>query len=277
MSQISDKYASPLLRWALLLEDHPQATYSYALVKGKDLPGGQAIPERFGGGHDFCLATVEFPPETGLEPAYGYKGIDVGVNLKGSQTGPVTNAEQWQQLCTKCLGRALKRCGYPDDMDELRAVLRWRNEITRLRSLAEGGPAPALGAGEPETFETALEAAGRADADTAPDRPDTDGGVIDVESEEVQPQQPEQANRKPPPEIPDPPVPPPAPPSPVLDQAIVEQHRQALNRAAAGNVQAVLKAWAAQEGISWTRPATDADARAVIDKVDDLLTSVEPE
>lgn len=274
MSQISDKYASPLLRWALLLEDHPQATYSYDLVKGKDLPGGQAIPERFGGGHDFCLATIEFPPETGLEPAYGYKGVDVGVNLKGNQTGPVTNAEQWQQLCTKCLGRALKRCGYPDDMDELRAVLRWRNEITRLRSLAEGGPAPqALGEGEPETFETALEAAGRADADTAPDRPDTDG-VIDVESEEVQPQP--QAKRKPP-EVPDPPAPPPAPPAPVLDPTIVEQHRQALNRAAAGNVQTVIKVWAAQEGISWTRPASDADAQAVIDKVDDLLTSVDPE
>lgn len=255
MSQISATYASPLLRWALLLEDHPQATYRYKKVQGVDLPEGHEIPVEFGGNDDYALCTITFPPETGLEDAHGYKSTKVGVNGKGGATSPVTNSEQWQQLCTKTLGRALKRCGYPDDMDELRAVMRWRNEVTRLRALEAGVPLNALGAGKSgETIEAALADAGRPDADTAPDQPEHDG-VIDADSEEVAVAQ--------------------TPEAPVEDlpEALVEQHRQAMNKAAKGGVQTALKEWCADQQISWTKPATAAHAEAVIAKIDELLAA----
>ena len=56
MAQISPDYASPGLRLGLLLHDHPDATYSFELKSGAEL----GIPEAFGGGGNFCIATISF-------------------------------------------------------------------------------------------------------------------------------------------------------------------------------------------------------------------------
>lgn len=273
MSQISDQYASPLLRWALLLEETPGATYTFEIVKGTDLPPGHAIPPQIPGGDgDFCLATITFPPETGKDPAIGYKALAHGVNKKQGATGPVETVEQWQQLCTKCLGRALKRCGYPDDMDELRAIIRWRGELQKLRMIADGtwrplnaipaaGAAGALGGGE-ETVDDALSAAATSDPEAQQaDRDD----VIDAESDEV----PHSPASTPPPSSPSrPPV-----ESAPLDDDLVAEHRQAVNDASSGGVQSELRNWANAEGITWTKPANPDHARKIIAKARELLAA----
>lgn len=283
-------YASPLLRWALLLEEHPSATYTYQRVKGVDLPAGHEIPEEYEGLSWFALCTITFPPGTGLEPAYGYKNVDRGVNLRDNKTGPVTTSEQWQQLCTKTLGRALKRCGYPDNMDELRAVIRWRGDLARLNGAA---PAPAVGAGSPAapslpaSVDDALSAARTEDPDesTQADLDDqiVDGEVVDGDGAVGQARadlEAAQARRAPAPASEAPSNPPsgadvsqdvdPGDGDPPAPETLTEL-REVINACSKASAQAPLREWAMSQGISFARPATEDQARRVIDEALELL------
>jgi hypothetical protein len=123
MAAISEFYASPGLRLGLLLEDHPEATYDFQLVAGSDV----GVPDKFGGDKQFCLATIRFP--AGRSDVTAWKPVPAS----GSP-------DEWNILCTKTLGRALKRAGYPDDLKDLKALVLWRQrdaEIAAIRGGAE--------------------------------------------------------------------------------------------------------------------------------------------
>lgn len=123
MAAISEFYASPGLRLGLLLEDHPEATYDFQLVAGADV----GVPDKFGGDKQFCLATIRFP--AGRSDVTAWKPVPAS----GSP-------DEWNILCTKTLGRALKRAGYPDDLKDLKALVLWRQrdaEIAAIRGGAE--------------------------------------------------------------------------------------------------------------------------------------------
>lgn len=121
MGQISESYASPGLRLGLLLEDHPDATYDFALVNGTEL----GIPEAYGGEKKFCVATIRF----------------TGARSDVSAWKPVANSgspDDWNILCTKTLGRALKRAGYPDDLKDLKALVLWRQRDAEIAAIKSG-------------------------------------------------------------------------------------------------------------------------------------------
>jgi hypothetical protein len=121
MGQISESYASPGLRLGLLLEDHPNATYTFELKSGEEL----GIPDKFGGDGDFCLCTINFP--NGRSKATAYKPLPA----RG-------DADQWNIICTKTLGRALKRAGYPDDLRDLKALVLWRQREAEIDAIRGG-------------------------------------------------------------------------------------------------------------------------------------------
>lgn len=175
MAQISPKYASPGLRLGLLLHDHPNATYEFSLKTGKEL----GIPEQFGGGGNFCEAVIHFGD--GKADAVAWKPVP----NKG-------DADQWNVLCTKTLGRALKKAGYPDDTDDLKALVLWRQRDAEVKAIQAGtqqlaiqatsapaAPQQALGAGAPAPARQpdALEQAFDDAASTTPD----DEDVVDAE------------------------------------------------------------------------------------------------
>lgn len=179
MAGIPPTYASPGLRWGLALEDHPGA-----YVEFEEKPGTEVgIPARLGGNDSFCVATVHFPSTIGStrKPVIGYKAI--GSEIKGVLDHA---SDRWNIVCTKALGRALKRAGYPDDMDDLKALVVWRQREAEIRAIGTGVAQVALA---PAQTERALEAAGRQspeasgpDDGQAPSTEPDESGVTEAES-----------------------------------------------------------------------------------------------
>lgn len=121
MGQISETYASPGLRLGLLLEDHKGATYDFKMVEGSEL----GIPDAYGGDRSFCLCTIHLPGR--VEPITAWKPV-------AAQGSP----DEWNILCTKTLGRALKRAGYPDDLKDLKALVLWRQRSAEINAIETG-------------------------------------------------------------------------------------------------------------------------------------------
>lgn len=127
MASISESYASPGLRWGLLLEDHPQATYEFSI----DVAETFGVPPDFGGDALVCVATIIFPdrPNVVAWKAPGPEGKGHGQDQR--------TPDGWNILQTKTLGRALKRAGYPDDMPSLKALMLWRKRNAEVSSIVE--------------------------------------------------------------------------------------------------------------------------------------------
>jgi len=132
MAAISEDYASPGLRWGLLLEDQPGATYEFALMQGTEFPVNP-IPAEFGGDRNFVVCTITFPASTGKSMVSAYK-----------PAGQEGDPETWNVLCTKTLGRALKKAGYPDDLKDLKALLLWRQRTAETQAIMAGSAHLAL-------------------------------------------------------------------------------------------------------------------------------------
>lgn len=148
-----ETFASPGLRWGLLLEDHPRATHEFELKKGSTI----GIPSEYGGDGNFCVCTIRIP---GQEPIVAYK-----------EAPKKKDPDEWVVACTKTLGRALKKAGYPDDLKDLKALVLWRQRNAEVAAIASGQALTT----RPAPLE--IEAGGR-DADDD-GRPDVDHGAID--------------------------------------------------------------------------------------------------
>jgi hypothetical protein len=126
MGTISEFYASPGLRLGLLLEDHPDATYTFDFVSGSEI----GVPDSYGGSSKkFCFCTIRF----------------AGKRADVSAWKPVPDKGQpddWNILCTKTLGRALKRAGYPDDLKDLKALVLWRQRDAEISAIKAGSFRP---------------------------------------------------------------------------------------------------------------------------------------
>lgn len=177
MGAISESYASPGLRLGLLLEDHPDATYTFDLVSGESI----GVPSSFGGGKQFCLCTITFG--AGRASVSAWKPVPD----KGSP-------DDWNILCTKTLGRALKRAGYPDDLHDLKALVLWRQREAEIAAIKAGTQVLALPTAnaiaalpEADPVQAALNAAGASDPEAVgADEVDYETGeIVEADPEEV--------------------------------------------------------------------------------------------
>lgn len=176
MGQISESYASPGLRLGLLLEDHPDATYTFDLVSGDAI----GVPSSYGGGKQFCLCTIRFG--AGRAEVTAWKPVaDKGT------------PDEWNILCTKTLGRALKRAGYPDDLHDLKALVLWRQRDAEIAAIKAGTQTLALPTAnaiaalpEADPVQAALDAAGTSDAEAV------GGDEVDYETGEIVGDNPEE-------------------------------------------------------------------------------------
>lgn len=220
---ISQSYASPGLRWGLILEDHPAVEVQFDVMDGEEL----GIPERLGGGagQEFCVAHIIFPAETGRLPIIGYKSLDATPKGKADD---FHESDVWNTLCTKALGRALKRAGYPDDTADLKMLILWRQRDAEIGAIRSGTAGLAL---PPAQIEKALDAAGKAQGHVGAD----DGiaeGVL-VEDDEAEPPSAEDKDE--------------------LRRAIT----------ALGARSSELNTWCRENNLSMVRPRTLADCRDV--------------
>ncbi len=247
---IPETYAGPLLRWALLLEDFPSATYTTDWVPSDQAGIPSAFhPEREPG---FCVVTITFPPGSGKPDAVGRRPPD-----RDKEGRPRMTAEDWETLTTKTLGRALKEAGYPSDKMQLKAVVHWRQRQLELAAIAAGSTTPALSPG-------ALDAALDQVADS-PDHVDPDDQLTDTDETPADAVPPAATGGNDDEVVDGELLEDPSDPAPSGDT--IAELRSAINAAAAAGVQSELRRWAQEHGITnFGAPATEPQARAVIDQ-----------
>ncbi len=149
MAQIAENYVSPSLRWGIFKEDHPDASVEFHAAPGTEL----GIPENFGGSEQYCVATI-FKHPGDPSPIVGYKPVSDATGGRGDHL-----SDGWNILCTKALGRALKRGGYPDTTDDLRVFVQYKKRMAEHSAIRHGVEAPAelVPAPEAETEEVETE------------------------------------------------------------------------------------------------------------------------
>lgn len=159
-----DKYASVNLRWGFFMADHPGAPPPrFELVAGADLES--APPAAFGGELEYVQASIY--DQHGTLVARDHKEVptheDRWTGPSGNRTKQSVPFERtpdtWRTLCGKALGRALKRAGYPDSMDDLKPLLLWRQRLVELELIAGRGEAAGELAAGNDAMHRALEAA----------------------------------------------------------------------------------------------------------------------
>lgn len=116
MAQIAEDYVSPSVRWGMLKQDHPDAVFEFTHVIGVEI----GIPEKFGGEEEYCVCQILLSPTDEL-PIIGYKPISDARNGKNDHA-----SDAWNILCTKALGRAVKRAGYDDTASALKVLVTYQ-------------------------------------------------------------------------------------------------------------------------------------------------------
>lgn len=250
---VAESYAGPGLRWGLMLEDHPGAWADFKTQTGDEL----GIPGILGGGDTlYCVATVHFPDDTGRLPVMGFKHIPADPQPPNTPNKDGHLSDLWQTLCTKALGRAVGRAGYPANIPDLQALVVWRKRNNEITALQSGHATLALTESSPEK---ALGAAGRSSADDA----DDDGNDDDVVEGELV-----DADDSPEAGAPDLTLVPPSP-------ATMTEVRATIN--ALGPLSSELARWAKDNDIRVGKPQTEHDAQRLLAHGKAMLTGTDAE
>lgn len=108
-----EDYISTSLRWAMFKSDWPDATVEF--TEGNTSDAG--IPASFSKKDEkVVIATVtRFSGDD--RPIIGYKT---------QSDARSRDTDAWNVLCSKAMGRALKKAGYPDTMTDLKVFMRYR-------------------------------------------------------------------------------------------------------------------------------------------------------
>tara|TARA_Y100001949_G_scaffold174831_1_gene183178 strand:+ start:508 stop:1290 length:783 start_codon:yes stop_codon:yes gene_type:complete len=131
MAQIAEDYVSPSVRWGVLKQDYPEAVAEFSEMTGAEL----GIPEKFGGKDDYCVAQILLRPTDEL-PIVGYKPLSDAKSNKNDHP-----SDAWNVLCTKALGRALKRAGYADTAGEMKLIVTYKQRLAEHDAIRSGDEA----------------------------------------------------------------------------------------------------------------------------------------
>jgi len=111
---IQEGYLSTSVRWALFKADHPDGEIKFTEATAEQV----GIPSSFSKKDErFCVATITRHPGDTLE-IVGYKSV--------SAAGKIADSDAWHVLCSKAMGRALKKAGYPDTISDLKIMTRYQ-------------------------------------------------------------------------------------------------------------------------------------------------------
>jgi hypothetical protein len=110
---IQEDYLSTSVRWALFKADFPDGHIEFSDGSPQDI----GIPESFSKkGERLCIATLtRFPGDQ-----------DPVVAFKSQYDAKTNDTDAWHVLCSKAMGRALKKAGYPDTMGDLKTLMQFR-------------------------------------------------------------------------------------------------------------------------------------------------------
>lgn len=111
---IQEGYLSTSVRWALFKSDNPDGEIKFTEATADEI----GIPASFSKKDEkFCVATITRYPGDTLE-VVAYKSV--------LAAGKIVDSDAWHVLCSKAMGRALKKAGYPDTISDLKIMTRYR-------------------------------------------------------------------------------------------------------------------------------------------------------
>lgn len=109
-----EDYLSTSVRWAMFKADWPDGAIEFS----ESTPAEIGIPSSFSKKDEkICVATVtRFTGDD--RPIVAYKAES---DVRGAR-----DTDSWHALCSKAMGRAMKKAGYPDTMSDLRILMKFR-------------------------------------------------------------------------------------------------------------------------------------------------------
>lgn len=109
-----EDYLSTSVRWAMFKADWPDGAIEFT----ESTPAEIGIPSSFSKKDEkICVATVtRFSGDD--RPIVAYKAES---DVRGAR-----DTDSWHALCSKAMGRAMKKAGYPDTMSDLRILMKFR-------------------------------------------------------------------------------------------------------------------------------------------------------
>lgn len=111
---IQEGYLSTSVRWALFKADHPDGEIKFHEASASEI----GVPESFSKPNEkFCVATIT---------RFAGDPISVVAYKSTRAAGKDTDSDAWHVLCSKAMGRALKKAGYPDTISDLKIMTRYQ-------------------------------------------------------------------------------------------------------------------------------------------------------
>jgi hypothetical protein len=120
-----EDYLSTSVRWAMFKADWPDASIEFS----ESTPSDIGIPSTFSKKDEkICVAHVA-----------RYKGDEspiVAYKAESDVRGP-KDTDSWHALCSKAMGRAMKKAGYPDTMTDLKILMKFREAKTGVKKVEQ--------------------------------------------------------------------------------------------------------------------------------------------
>lgn len=120
-----EDYLSTSVRWAMFKADWPDASIEFS----ESTPSEIGIPSNFSKKDEkICVAHVA-----------RYKGDEspiVAYKAESDVRGP-KDTDSWHALCSKAMGRAMKKAGYPDTMTDLKILMKFREAKTGVKKVEQ--------------------------------------------------------------------------------------------------------------------------------------------
>jgi hypothetical protein len=120
-----EDYLSTSVRWAMFKADWPDASIEFS----ESTPSEIGIPSTFSKKDEkICVAHVT-RYKGDESPIVAYKAES---DVRGSK-----DTDSWHALCSKAMGRAMKKAGYPDTMTDLKILMKFREAKTGVKKVEQ--------------------------------------------------------------------------------------------------------------------------------------------
>lgn len=120
-----EDYLSTSVRWAMFKADWPDASIEFS----ESTPSEIGIPSTFSKKDEkICVALVT-RYKGDESPIVAYKAES---DVRGAK-----DTDSWHALCSKAMGRAMKKAGYPDTMTDLKILMKFREAKTGVKKVEQ--------------------------------------------------------------------------------------------------------------------------------------------
>lgn len=120
-----EDYLSTSVRWAMFKADWPDASIEFS----ESTPSEIGIPTTFSKKDEkICVALVT-RYKGDESPIVAYKAES---DVRGAK-----DTDSWHALCSKAMGRAMKKAGYPDTMTDLKILMKFREAKTGVKKVEQ--------------------------------------------------------------------------------------------------------------------------------------------